>query len=91
MPFPLCSQGKNPGTHYIGGSVGPIASLGTVAKRKISCTCWELNPGCPAYSLVTILTKLSPLFCTIVDIAKCFILFPLILQMFFQSSDFSCL
>jgi hypothetical protein len=40
--------------------VGPGASLDVVAKRRTSYTCQESNPGCPACSLVTILTELIP-------------------------------
>jgi hypothetical protein len=71
--------------------VVPRVGLGTVPKRKISCPCWEFNPSCPTYSLVSVMTELSPLLYTIVDIAKCIILFPLILKMFLQSGDFSYL
>jgi hypothetical protein len=34
-PRPLYPQGKSPGTHWIGGWVGPRAILDTVVKRKI--------------------------------------------------------
>jgi len=36
--------GKKHRTHYIGGWVGPRASLDTVSKRKIPSPCWESNP-----------------------------------------------
>jgi hypothetical protein len=36
-----------PGTHWIGGWVGPTAGLDAVEKRKIF-HCRELNPGLPA-------------------------------------------
>jgi hypothetical protein len=36
---------KAPGTHWIGGWVGPRAVLDTVVKRKISSPHRELNPG----------------------------------------------
>jgi hypothetical protein len=39
-------------THWIGGWVGPRASLNAVEQRKISCPCQELNPSCPAHSLL---------------------------------------
>jgi len=35
MPLPLYSQGKTPGTHWIGGWVGSRARLGAVVKRKM--------------------------------------------------------
>jgi hypothetical protein len=38
-------QGKIPGTHWIGGRVGPRAGLDTVSKRKISGSRREPNPG----------------------------------------------
>jgi hypothetical protein len=34
-----------PGTHWIGGLVGPRVGLDNVEERKISCPCRELNPG----------------------------------------------
>jgi hypothetical protein len=42
--------------------VGLRAGLDAVAKRKKShqCPCWELNPGRPARSLVSVLTELPP-------------------------------
>jgi len=37
--------------------MGPKVGLDVVVKRKsLFCPYWELNPGCPACSLVTILT-----------------------------------
>jgi len=34
------ANGKRaPGTHWLGGWVGPRAALDTVAKRRNSCTC----------------------------------------------------
>jgi hypothetical protein len=39
---------KAPGTQWIGGWVGPRAGLDAVEKRKISCPCWESNPGRPS-------------------------------------------
>jgi hypothetical protein len=51
-----------PGTHWIGGWVGPRAGLDAMEKRKISFPCWESNPGShPAYRAVTIPTELSRL------------------------------
>jgi hypothetical protein len=37
-----------PGTHWIGGSVGPRAILDAVVKRKISSPCQESNPRTPS-------------------------------------------
>jgi hypothetical protein len=44
----------------------------TVEKQKIPAPCWESNPGCPACSLVTILTELSwlPITCKVIVIYK---------------------
>jgi hypothetical protein len=40
-----CTHGETAiGTHWIGGSVGPRASLDASEQRK-SCHCWELNPS----------------------------------------------
>jgi len=47
-----------PRIHCIGGWMGPTAGLDEVLKRKNSCSQWEMNPGCSAHSLVTILTEL---------------------------------
>jgi hypothetical protein len=38
-----------PGTHWVGGWVGPRTSLDAVEKRKI-LQFWESNPRCPAHS-----------------------------------------
>jgi hypothetical protein len=43
---------RAPGTHRIGGWVGPRASLNTVELRKICCPCRESNPGRPTRSLL---------------------------------------
>jgi hypothetical protein len=53
---------RTPGTHWIGGWVGPRASLDAVAKRKIPSLHWKSNPNRPnhpAHILVAILTELS--------------------------------
>jgi hypothetical protein len=50
---------KIPGTHWVGGWVGPRAGMGVGAKI-INLPCWESNPGRPARSLVTIPTDLCP-------------------------------
>jgi hypothetical protein len=47
-PAALYRRGKNPGTHWIGGWVGPIAGLDAGARRKILCSCRGLNPDHPA-------------------------------------------
>jgi hypothetical protein len=41
---PLYSQGKTPGTHWVGGWVSPKAGLDTVSKRKIPSPRRESNP-----------------------------------------------
>jgi hypothetical protein len=41
---PLYPQGKSPGTHWIGGWMGPRAGLDTVAKRKIPCPRPDSHP-----------------------------------------------
>jgi hypothetical protein len=56
MSQPLCPppQGNNlhhPLNRRLGGPQSPSDILG---KRKISCLCWELNPGSSSHSLVTI-------------------------------------
>ena len=54
MPRPLHSQGKISDNHWIGGCVGPFASLLVLENRKISSICEEWIPNGPASSLVTI-------------------------------------
>jgi hypothetical protein len=45
---------RAPGTHFIGGWVGPRAGLDAVAKSKFpQCSCRELNPGRQAHNLVS--------------------------------------
>jgi hypothetical protein len=46
-PAALLPRERAPGTHWIGGWVGPRASLDTVVKRKIPSPCWESNSGTP--------------------------------------------
>jgi hypothetical protein len=43
----LYIQGKSPGTHFIGGWVGPRAVLDTVVKSKIPVPRRESNPNTP--------------------------------------------
>jgi hypothetical protein len=50
-PLPLYSHESLSGTHWIESLVGPRAGLDAVEKRKISYSCWELNPGRPAHRL----------------------------------------
>jgi len=40
---------RAPGTHCIGGWVGPRASLDMVVKRKIPSPQWEMNPRTPIF------------------------------------------
>jgi ribosome modulation factor len=47
-PFTPEKRKRAPGTHWIGGWVGPRADLESVLKTKISCPCRESNPGRPA-------------------------------------------
>jgi hypothetical protein len=49
---------RTPGTHWIGGWVGPRAGLEAVEKRKNLSPCRESNPGRPANNLVTELHRL---------------------------------
>jgi hypothetical protein len=39
----LYPRGKDPGTRWIGGWVGPTAGLDAGARRKILCLCRGLN------------------------------------------------
>jgi hypothetical protein len=39
-----------PGTHWIGGWVGPRAGLGVMVKTKSPSRCWDWNPDHPARS-----------------------------------------
>jgi hypothetical protein len=43
---------RAPGTHWIGGWVGPRAVLDAVMKRKIPSSRWESNPGTPIFQPV---------------------------------------
>jgi hypothetical protein len=55
-PRPLCLRGKSLSTNWTGGWVGPRAGLDALVRRKNSSPYREKNPGCPARSLVTVLT-----------------------------------
>jgi hypothetical protein len=52
-----------PGTHCIGGRMGPRAGLDATENKEISCYCWESNSSCSAIqpiahnSLVSILAQ----------------------------------
>jgi hypothetical protein len=46
-PRPLYSEGKNPGTHWIGSWVGPRAVLDAVVKKKIPILRQESNTRTP--------------------------------------------
>jgi hypothetical protein len=51
MPRPRFTPGeRTPGTHWIGGWVGPRAGLDAEARRKILCPCRGSNPDRPARS-----------------------------------------
>jgi hypothetical protein len=50
-PRPRFTPGeRTPGTHWIGGWVGPRAGLDAGVRRKILCPCRGLNPDRPARS-----------------------------------------
>jgi hypothetical protein len=49
-PAALYPRGKDPGTHWIGGCVGPRTGLDAEARRKILCPCRGSNPGRPVRS-----------------------------------------
>jgi hypothetical protein len=64
-PRPLYLRSKNPQYPWDRRLGGPQSQSGQGGEEKNShhCPCRELNPGCPACSLVTILTELStPMF-----------------------------
>jgi hypothetical protein len=50
VPAALYPRGKDPGTHWTGGWVGPRAGLDAEARRKILCLCRGSNPDRPARS-----------------------------------------
>jgi hypothetical protein len=49
-PAALYPRGKDPGTHWTGGWVGPRAGLDAEARRKVLCLCRRSNPGRPVRS-----------------------------------------
>jgi hypothetical protein len=51
------TPGKDPGTHVIGGWLGPRAGLDAVVKRRNPYFCRESKPSRPARSLITILAE----------------------------------
>jgi hypothetical protein len=51
-PVALYLRGKNPGTHWTGGWVGPRAGLDTEATGKILCLRRESNPDRPVFQPV---------------------------------------
>jgi hypothetical protein len=46
-PVRFTPRERAPGTHWIGGWVGPRAVLDAVVKRKISSLHWQSNPRTP--------------------------------------------
>jgi hypothetical protein len=46
-PYRFTPRERAPGTHWIGGWVGPRAVLDAVVKRKIPSPLWESNPRIP--------------------------------------------
>jgi hypothetical protein len=52
-PGRLAPRERAPGTHWIGGWVGPRAVLDAVVKRRIPSPLWESNPRTPIIQLVT--------------------------------------
>jgi hypothetical protein len=49
-PAALTPGERDPGTHYIGGWVGPRAGLDAEVRGKILCLCRGSNPGRPVRS-----------------------------------------
>jgi hypothetical protein len=68
MPRPLYPRERAPGTHWIGGWVGPRAVLDAVVKRKIPSSSGESNPTTPIVQSVAqrytdwAITALMPLY-----------------------------
>jgi hypothetical protein len=63
-PGRLVAGERAPGTHWIGGWVGPRAGLEAATKRKSPSPCWKSNLGRLARSLVAIPTELPRLHVT---------------------------
>jgi hypothetical protein len=55
-PCRFTAADRGPGSHWIGGWLGPRSGLDTVDKR--TCLRWESNPGCPAASIVELFSDL---------------------------------
>jgi len=49
---------RAPSVPWIGGFVGPRASLDAIGKRKNTCPSWESNSNHPTHSLVIIQIEL---------------------------------
>lgn len=64
-PQPTFSQRKDPSSDWIGGYMGPRDSVDVVAKRELLLH-RESNPGCPARSVVSMLTELPSLMLSII-------------------------
>jgi hypothetical protein len=50
---------RAPGSHWIGGWVGPGAGMDAMENKNITCSCQELNLGHPARSIVAIPAEIS--------------------------------
>jgi hypothetical protein len=59
ISYLLYPRGENPGTSWIGGWVGLVASLGGLEMWKFSFPCQEANPKSTVHSVVTVLAGLS--------------------------------
>jgi hypothetical protein len=55
---PLYFQKISPGTHCVGGSMGPRVGLDVVEEIKISCSLLRIEPRSFSLYLVTIPTEL---------------------------------
>jgi hypothetical protein len=68
-PAALYPGERTPGTHWIGGWVGPSAGLDAGARRKILCPCQGSKPDRPARSqtLYCLSYRGSPLLYSIND------------------------
>jgi hypothetical protein len=52
VPAALYPRGKDPGTHWTGGWVGPRAGMDAEAREKIFCLCQGLNLDRPVVQSV---------------------------------------